>query len=284
MGKLTSCGDCGHQISRKAKTCPGCGAPNKPTRKQYGCGSVLGPLIVIGLIIWGFSHLDSGSPTSPRTTPSSRSVRRTASADQSNPILPPYEVISNELTPPYKRSVSVRLSRRLTKRELALLALLAKEVKASDSSQYQRTFILHYLPGMVLNSGAWATTHYNPKLEVKISGLTIEALEGAKKGAAAERGKVLGCWLDLTPFAGGVLIVVARDGRMFVAQYINEGPPMITEVVEERSGKRRTLRTVGMKPSEPQDYWVINEAGELEIRDEAGIIATAKPYGGSLKA
>lgn len=30
MAKLIKCRECGHEISKRAKTCPNCGAPNKP--------------------------------------------------------------------------------------------------------------------------------------------------------------------------------------------------------------------------------------------------------------
>ena len=47
MAKLTKCKDCGHEVSKKAKTCPSCGV-SKPAVKSVG----LGKLFLLG--IFGF--------------------------------------------------------------------------------------------------------------------------------------------------------------------------------------------------------------------------------------
>ena len=39
---------------------------------------------------------------------------------------------------------------------------------------YDRTFIEYYLPGMVDGCGAWATTHFTPRMEVVVLGFTAE--------------------------------------------------------------------------------------------------------------
>ena len=45
MAKLKKCKDCSHQISKKAKVCPSCGAPQP---KQHGIGT----LLVLGIFSW----------------------------------------------------------------------------------------------------------------------------------------------------------------------------------------------------------------------------------------
>ena len=44
---------------------------------------------------------------------------------------------------------------------------------------YERTFIEYYLPNMVHGCGAWATTHFTPRLEVSILGFTAEEQRAA---------------------------------------------------------------------------------------------------------
>ena len=39
-----------------------------------------------------------------------------------------------------------------------------------QGKRYERVFICYYLPGMILDSGAWATSHFNPTLQVRILG------------------------------------------------------------------------------------------------------------------
>lgn len=122
--------------------------------------------------------------------------KNTAPPIQSPPFIEPkpetipadvtYKVIGREIIPGKKRSVDIRINRRVSKKVLHLIAL---EVKNADSNSYDRTFIGYYLPGMKVNSGYWATTHANPNLEVKILGTTIEEEEvilGQKQEKAAE--------------------------------------------------------------------------------------------------
>ena len=37
-------------------------------------------------------------------------------------------------------------------------------------SKYDKVFICYYLPGMVKDAGAWATSHFTPDLQVRILG------------------------------------------------------------------------------------------------------------------
>lgn len=41
---------------------------------------------------------------------------------------------------------------------------------AHKGRKYDKVFICYYLPGMVKDEGAWATSHFTPKLEVRIIG------------------------------------------------------------------------------------------------------------------
>ena len=61
-----------------------------------------------------------------------------------------------------------------------MLKRIATKLKNSDGQSYDRTFIGYYLPDMKLNSGYWATTHFNPNLEIQILGLTVEQALAAR--------------------------------------------------------------------------------------------------------
>lgn len=81
---MTKCKECGQAISDKAETCPHCGVPlatkqkEKPSkggRRQFGCGSLILVVIVLGAIAsmldpgggTGTSGSGSGSPSSSST-------------------------------------------------------------------------------------------------------------------------------------------------------------------------------------------------------------------------
>ncbi len=52
MSNLTECKDCGHTVSKKAKTCPSCGVGN-----PAGNPSTLTHVLLFGFILWIGSHV-----------------------------------------------------------------------------------------------------------------------------------------------------------------------------------------------------------------------------------
>lgn len=82
-----------------------------------------------------------------------------------------YEVIQVATLRDIKRSIDVRLSKKVDSDTLRAIAL---ELKAKELCCFDRTFIVYYLPGMTVDAGGWATTHFTPDLEVRILGSTGE--------------------------------------------------------------------------------------------------------------
>lgn len=58
-----------------------------------------------------------------------------------------------------------------------LIALASQVYRNHSGMKYNKVFICWYLPGMVLDSGAWATTHFIPHLSVKILGVENGVME-----------------------------------------------------------------------------------------------------------
>ena len=103
--------------------------------------------------------------------------------------LPSYSIISDEIsqplqTQPKKRSVDVRLTERIAKDELERLGQAIR----LQSPHRDRLFITYYLPGQTVGSGAWGSTHFTPKLDSKIHGMTLreanDPFPALPKGAA----------------------------------------------------------------------------------------------------
>lgn len=78
-----------------------------------------------------------------------------------------FGIISDGTFLGYKRSVDVRLNYEISEEELEAIAW---RIKKMDRFKYGRTFIGYYLPGMKIDAGYWATTHFTPDLEVRILG------------------------------------------------------------------------------------------------------------------
>ncbi len=58
----------------------------------------------------------------------------------------------------------LRTTRELTRAEIRKIAERLRDERA------ERTFIVYYLPGMDVDAGAWASSHFNPDLEIRIYG------------------------------------------------------------------------------------------------------------------
>jgi hypothetical protein len=83
-----------------------------------------------------------------------------------------YELKEYDIIPNIKYSANIILDRKLTKSELEYIA--NRIYKEKNIKNYERAFLAYYLPGMKIGSGAWATTHFNPNLEIIILGFNNE--------------------------------------------------------------------------------------------------------------
>lgn len=94
MGNLINCKDCGKEISKKAKTCPHCGA--KVKKKKIGLGIVIG-IIALFIIV---SAASNGSKTnsnnvSQKSTSANSSTKKDKKSEITKEI---YDKIQNNMT------------------------------------------------------------------------------------------------------------------------------------------------------------------------------------------
>jgi hypothetical protein len=81
---LIKCKECGAEVSSKAETCPKCGA--RVAAKPMGCGTLVGVVLLGGIIISVFSSIFSSSTT---TTDTASSLQTSTAAETvSEPSLP----------------------------------------------------------------------------------------------------------------------------------------------------------------------------------------------------
>ncbi|MDY0208213.1 MAG: hypothetical protein RBR82_16555 [Pseudomonas sp.] len=91
-----------------------------------------------------------------------------------------YSIISDNDFRNVKRSIDVRLDKKASAEVLNAIAL---KLKNMERKKYERTFIAYYLPNMEVGAGAWATSHFDPELDVRILGLTADEEEKMAKEA-----------------------------------------------------------------------------------------------------
>lgn len=183
-----------------------------------------------------------------------------------------YSVIDSDMIPGAKLSLYVRLSRKATEKELAQIA---RELKDGTPGSYSRTFIVHYLPGMQPGAGAWATTHFNPSLQVRILGMTTEQEQALARQVNSPGQQVIGVWLDETPYMANRTTLYKKGGKIFWERKFTDGGELTNEMIERSSSSGRRFDMRDRNAS--GDYLVINRSGVLEFWDSDGLISTAPP-------
>jgi len=182
-----------------------------------------------------------------------------------------YSIIDSDTFLDYKRSLDVRLNKKVSEATLRTIAL---KLKAQDSRSYERTFICYYLPGMEVGAGAWATTHFNPNLKVKILGMTADQEKTLKQLPDDPSREVIGIWLDESPFIGSRITIFRQNRKLFMENMYTDGSSGKKEIVEKLSGRKRTFRR--KEGSSVGEFYLIDKHGNLQMWDQEGIIWTAK--------
>lgn len=182
-----------------------------------------------------------------------------------------FSIIDSSTVPGIKRSLDVRLNRKVSEHTLRAIAV---KLKAQDSRAYDRTFMTYYLPGMAVGAGAWATTHSNPDLEVEILGLTAEAEARLVTQPEPASREIIGRWLDESPFVESRVTIFREEGKLFIEQIFKDGSSLREELTARTSPLGRRFDKV--EDSRFGDHWVIDSDGNLQAHDNDGLIATAK--------
>jgi hypothetical protein len=240
--------------------------------KQIFRLACLGALLVFGSVACEADR-DQARPKSPVAEARS-AAQAQEPAELSPPTIPAdvtYTVINTEVIPGIKRSLDVRLSRKV---EEDVLRSVALNLKRDDPKRYERTFIVYYLPDMEVGAGGWATTHFNPELEVKILGLTAKQEESLATKVEDVAREVVGSWLDQSPMVGGRISIYRKEGMLYMERTFKDGSSSNKELAEKpSSGGKRFEEKGGSRFGE---HYIIDEQGNLQIRDQEGLIATAK--------
>ena len=181
-----------------------------------------------------------------------------------------YSIIDSTAIAGIKRSLDVRLNKRVAEDTLHAIAL---KLKSQDSRDYDRTFIVYYLPDMTVGAGAWATTHFTPELEVKILGLSTEE-EKKLSAVPANREiiEIVGQWLD--EIASSRITIFREGGKLYGERMFADGSSHKKELVEKRSPLGRRFDQVDAATA--GDHWILDSRGNLQLHDNDGLIRTAK--------
>ncbi len=179
---------------------------------------------------------------------------------------PNYVITKDEQMRNIKRSVEVELTERATEQEL-------KEI-AEDlyESGFKNTFNGYRLTGE--NQGAyWATTHFTPKLDVKIVGSTAEehqALNNLDTQVSAK--DAIGSWRANWGFEYKIIFNNKGDDLIVKSIFADGSNNEELLIVEKTSDQ---VRYYTESDKENNEFYIINENGNLEFWSENGNYYTA---------
>jgi len=181
-----------------------------------------------------------------------------------------YDIINSDVMPGIKRTLNIRLNQKVSKEVLTTIAMKLKDM---DKNIYARTFILYYLPNMQVGKGAWATTHFDPDLKVNIQGIAIEDEMKMTENSEMPSRKVIGSWLDESPGSPSKIIIYFENEKYYMQNIYPDGSSGVQQIVKKPSSQGQRFERI--KYSRAGDYYLIDSKGNLQIRDNEGLIATA---------
>lgn len=126
---------------------------------------------------------------------------------------------------------------------------------------------------MKVGAGGWATAHFNPDLEVNILGLAPMQEEAFANEPEDSTREVIGNWLDRTPMVGGKITIYRKDDKLYLGRKFKDGSSSNKEMVEKPSSSGQRFEEEG--GTSFGEHYVIDRQGNLQIRDQEGLIAMA---------
>jgi uncharacterized membrane protein YqaE (UPF0057 family) len=265
-------------------------APSKPSTivKVLAVLVVIGGLGFAGLIALaiGFSNLEPGTqksagdretasapatpskPTQSATNAPVAGEKKGTEAVKPASTLPKHLIIEDTSMGTIKRTVDVRLEQKITEDELRRLG---EAIKRNGRKNYERVFITYYLPHQTPGSGAWATTHFDPNIDVRVLGFGADEVPTPQQTDAQKADRV-GRWEYSD--AIGQVFTISRVGTGFsMTVEFKGGGKVVERVTAQREGER-----VIISPAEPKDsgdYWILDEQKNLLLMDSEGLIGKA---------
>ena len=207
------------------------------------------------------------------TTPEPGGISRTVSE-------PAYTILDfdgDRANPLRKDIYVVRLREKVAK---DILRGLADEIRRKGSTAKERTIIWFYLPQVdAFKAGPfgapWALADFDPGLKLEVYGLNAEQEAELAASPIPPGRHVVGRWIEDCNGGEGLYSIYRKDGVLYLETM--GGRPtegIITELTE--AGLPAGRRFERKKVSGAGDHYLINHKGDLELRDNKGLISVCK--------
>lgn|GEM_PF-3007759 len=214
--------------------------------------------------------------------------------DNIQPSLSNFSIIKIDTIPPYKYSIDIRLEKECKKSEIEQLAYYIKKNVIKET--YQTIFISYYLPKMKVDEVAWATSHFNPDLEIFMTSPAYNDIKPKENINVSETDiainefidknrscKIIGTWYEGKDF---LIFIFKKNSKNYLAemniktQNISEYELLTKKYKEQQTfiiKKFLEPPRNGIKPiGDYTDYYTIEANGDLSLFDNIGLIERYK--------
>jgi hypothetical protein len=176
-----------------------------------------------------------------------------------------FKILGSETMGMAKKSVYIQIPEQLTEPQLKEIATQLRE----ENNGYDRLFIFYLLPDMTIGSGAWATTHYQPELEINIMGIGEKEKEKLKKVELPE-GEIIGKWYDDRPYVENSMIIYKVNNTYKLKQAFKDGSGSDRDLKQSMlNGKLKFVYK-----NDFGEYLLIEKDGRLGVYDKDGLVNT----------
>jgi hypothetical protein len=166
------------------------------------------------------------------------------------------------------RILKVILNQTVSEDALKVLGPMLRDAAKLDSRDI---LIRYFLPNK--STMAWATSDFGPGHKVQILGLTPEIEAKLVKIAQDHPGKRIGQWVDDDM---GVITIYRESRSIFLDALYKDNSRRIKKVIEKQTKKGRRFDFLEADARRSGDYYLVNNAGELECRDRDGVFEIAR--------
>lgn len=246
----------------------------------FGCGCLIFALLGVGFVSLFIPLPRPDIRQDPRDEGVPQAVAEPQKRAPVTPLpkpLPPevkYKITNTELVQPRvgptARRVSVQLDGKVSEDQLEAIA---HEIKNAESRNFTTTIVFFHLPDPGVFGMAWARASFDfgfdgPGLQVHHIGLSkVDEAKILATPLAADA-DVIGRWSDST----NVYIIFRSHGKFTLEVGVPGGGKYAVNVVEKKTPLGRRFQD----PDEPFDHYIIDSKGDLQVRDESGLIEMAR--------
>lgn len=163
-----------------------------------------------------------------------------------------YSIIKDESNPSIeKNQLAVEINQKLTEGQLATLA----EELYNTKDKQRRFYIFYNLKDNENSIVAWATSHFDPELEIAINGSSNTEDNKMLLDAKKVTGNIIGIF-DERNYTFSLYTVYEDNGKTFVKTSFKNGQSMIEEMV--KSNVKNGTKLVNKDGGSQGEYYILN--------------------------